>query len=212
MIALTVDPHPLLDASVFATEFHAPLDESPSPDWLRALLRLDASAPLSSDDAVRAAIRALLRHGGFKPSGRSKPASEYLIRAVEQGELDSINAAVDACNAVSLHSGIPISVIDLDRAREPFRIGVADAGERYVFNASGQEMDLEGLLLLYDADGPCANSVKDSQRTKTQATTRRTLTVLWSSSALPGRAAQATVWYGEILRRLGATVQAVTPG
>ena len=50
---------------------------------------------------------------------------------------------------------------------------VAPAGASYIFNASGQSMDLSGLLCLFDADGPCANPVKDAQRTKTGPETRR---------------------------------------
>ena len=80
----------------------------------------------------------------------------------------SINAAVDVCNIVSLHSGLPISVVDLAKATPPFRVAVAAAGSSYVFNASGQTIDLGGLLCLCDADGPCANAVKDAQRTKTE--------------------------------------------
>ena len=56
-------------------------------------------------------MRDLLRHSGFKPTGRSKPASEYLIKATEQGALSSINVAMDACNAVSLHIVLPINVV-----------------------------------------------------------------------------------------------------
>src|SRR6185295_8224828 len=123
------------------------------------------------DDAVRGAVRDLLRHGGYKPTGRGKPASEYLVRAAGEGTLGSINAAVDACNAVSLASGLPISLIDLDLATPPLRIAVASHGAAYVFNASGQEMALDGLLCVHDAAGPCANAVKDSQRTKTHAAT-----------------------------------------
>src|SRR5581483_2455338 len=156
---------------------------------------------------VRDAVRALLRHGGFKPSGRSKPASEYLVRAVGEGTLGTINAAVDVCNIISLHSGLPVSVVDLDRARPPFRVAVAPAGASYVFNAAGQVIDLGGLLCLGDAEGPCANAVKDAQRTKTDAATTRTLTVLWGSTALPARAAQAEAWYRELLQRLGAATQ-----
>src|SRR5215813_12256330 len=125
---LTVDPHPLLDLHVFETQFPRPLGEMASPPELQALLALDAPAPLRSDDQVRETVRQLLRHGGFKPTGRSKPASEYLIRAVGEGKLTSINVAVDVCNIVSLHSGLPISVVDLDRAREPFRVGLAPSG------------------------------------------------------------------------------------
>ncbi len=206
---LTVDPHPLLDTLAFTTTFPGPLSSQPAPDWLTALLKPDAPAPLTSDDAVRGVVRDLLRHGGYKPTGRGKPASEYLVRAAGDGSLGSINTAVDACNAVSLHSGLPISVVDLDRARAPFRIGIAPAGAQYVFNASGQTIDLSGLLCLFDAEGPCANAVKDAQRTKTNADTRRTLTVLWGAKPLGDRTARAFTWYRELLERLGATVERV---
>ncbi len=205
---LTADPNPLLDLRAFVTTFPRPLGETPSPPELLALLAPEAPAPLRSDDAVREAVRTLLRQGGFKPTGRSKPASEYLIRAVREGTLSSINLAVDACNVVSLHSGLPISVVDLDQARAPFRVGVAPAGSSYVFNASGQTIDLAGLLCLFDADGPCANAVKDAQRTKTGPATRRTLSLVWGTTALPGRAAATEAWYRELLERHGAATEA----
>jgi DNA/RNA-binding domain of Phe-tRNA-synthetase-like protein len=71
-----------------------------------------------------------------------------------RGDLASINAAVDALNAISLHSGLPMSVIDLDRAAPPFSIRTALAGEAYVFNVSGQSIDIAGLPCLYDARAP----------------------------------------------------------
>ena len=204
---LTVDPHPLLDLVAFTSSFPGPLGDMPAPEWLQALLKPGAVAPLQSDDAVRGAVRDLLRHGGYKPTGRGKPASEYLVRASGDGSLGTINAAVDACNVVSLHSGLPISVVDLDRAKAPFRVATAIQGDRYVFNASGQEIDLEGLLCLFDAEGPCANAVKDAQRTKTDTSTRRTLTLIWGTRELGDRSARAFAWYRELLERLGATVE-----
>lgn len=207
---MQTDPHPLLDARVFTTTFARPLGETPTPPEIFALLSLQAAAPLRSDDTVREAVRVLLRHGGFKPSGRSKPASEYLIRAVGDGALTTINACVDVCNIVSLHSGLPISVVDLAKAQPPFKIAVAPPSTSYVFNASGQSIDLGGLLCLWDAEGPCANAVKDAQRTKTDAQTTQTLTVLWGTTAAPGRAATAETWYRELLHRLGATTESVS--
>lgn len=206
---LALEPHPLLDAAAFLTTFPRPLGELGESSKLAGLLSLEAAAPLRSDDSVRAAVRDLLRHGGYKPTGRGKPASEYLIRAASEGALSPINAAVDACNAVSLHSGLPISVVDLDRARPPFRVAIAPEGARYVFNASGQEIDVAGLLCLFDAEGPCANAVKDSQRTKTHAGTTRTLSVVWGAKALGDRTARATAWYRELLEELGAKTEAV---
>jgi DNA/RNA-binding domain of Phe-tRNA-synthetase-like protein len=201
---LTIDPHPLLELRAFVTTFPRPLGEMPSPPELEALLNLQAAVPLRSDDDVREKVRQLLRHGGFKPTGRSKPASEYLLRAVGSGQLSSINLAVDACNVVSLFSGLPISVVDLDRARQPFRVGVAPAGSNYVFNASRQTIDVAGLLCFSDADGPCGNAVKDAQRTKTDGATRRTLSLIWGTVALPGRAGQTAAWYRSLLEQHGA--------
>jgi DNA/RNA-binding domain of Phe-tRNA-synthetase-like protein len=201
---MLIEPHPLLDPHAFTTGFPHPLEEMPTPAEILALLSLQAAVPLKSDDGVREAVRALLRHGGFKPAGRSKPASEYLVRAAADGALKTINAAVDVCNIVSLHSGLPISVIDLAKAKPPFRVAIAPAGSAYVFNASGQSIDLAGLLCLCDADGPCANAVKDAQRTKTDAQTTQTLTIIWGSNALPERAAKAEAWYRQLLHQLGA--------
>jgi len=209
---MIIDSHPLLDLRAFTTTFPRPLGERPTPPDILALLSVQAEAPFKSDDAVREAVRALLRHGGFKPAGRSKPASEYLLRAVRDGALTSINAAVDVCNIVSLHSGLPISVVDLAKAKPPFRAAVAPAGLSYVFNASGQAIDLAGLLCLFDAEGPCGNAVKDAQRTKTDASTTQTFSVIWGTTALPARAARAATWYRDLLHQISATTQDVAPG
>jgi len=212
MQPLAVDPHPLLDLGAFVTTFPAALAECPSPDWLTALLSVEAGAgaPLARSEACRAAVRDLLRHGGYKPTGRGKPACEYLVRAAGEGLLGSINLAVDACNVVSLHSGLPISVVDLDRAVEPLRVGIAAPQSAYVFNASGQEIRVDGLLCLHDAGGPCANACKDAQRTKTGADTTRTLSLVWGTLAEPGRTQRAVAWYRELLERAGARCASVS--
>jgi DNA/RNA-binding domain of Phe-tRNA-synthetase-like protein len=208
---IAVEPHPSLDARAFIARFTQPLGELVLP-WLGELLTLGANAPLRPEEAARTAVRDVLRHGGYKPTGRGKPASEYLLRTANQGALPTINVAVDACNAVSLHSGLPISVIDLDRASEPLSIALAAPGAEYVFNSAGQVMDVAGLVCLHDASGPCANPVKDSQRTKTSAATRNTLTVLWGCRALSARTDTALEWYWSLLERAGATVEHVTLG
>ncbi len=204
---MNIDPHPLLDAAVFRTDFAGPLKSAPPNDDVLQLLKAGAAAPLTADDAVRGHVRDLLRHGGYKPTGRGKPASEYLIRAVAEGGLPPINLAVDICNVVSLHSGLPISVIDVSRATPPFRLGLGAPGSSYVFNASGHSIDVAGLLCLFDAEGPCANAVKDSQRTKTTPETTQTLSVIWGTNALPGRTAKTAEWYRALLHAVGATTR-----
>lgn len=199
----------MLALRLFESRFTPEIVGAPSPEWLCALLKPDAGEALGftpPDDALRGAVRDLLRKGGFKPTGRSKPASEYLARAAVEPGLSSINAIVDLGNALSLHSGLPISVIDLDRATAPFSVRVADAGASYVFNASGQAIELAGLLCLFDANGPCANAVKDAQRTKTDASTRRTLSVIWGVETHASRVDAALARYKALSERLGAEV------
>lgn len=217
MITIEVAEHPLLRIAPFLTRFPAPLGELATPREVLELLRLEADTPLSPEALVRAAVRDLLRYGGHRPSGIGKPASEYLIRAAEQGTLRSINPAVDICNVVSLHSGFPIGVADTELARPPYRIAIAPRGDSYVFNPSGQEMSLGGLLCLYDSEGACINPVRDSQRTKTRPATVETLSVVWAPVSLAERLAETERWYRRLLEDVGAEtvtveVKVVTEG
>jgi hypothetical protein len=78
-----------------------------------------------------------------------------------------------------------------------------------VFNASGQEIDLAGLLCLWDAAGPCANAVRDAQRTKTHGDTRSTLSVIWGCAGFEQRLEDAQRWYRALLASSGATTDSV---
>ena len=196
--------HPSLRAATFSTEFPSPLGDLTSPDWLVALLDANADTPLQRSEELRGAVRDMLRVGGYKPTGRGKPASEYLVRTAQEGGIRSINVAVDACNVVSLHSGFPISVVDLNLAEPPFSIAIAPHGTSYVFNPTGQEIDVSGLVCLNDAAGPCANAVKDSQRTKTRPETTRTFSVIWGVAGFDEEVAAAREWYRDLLARCGA--------
>jgi DNA/RNA-binding domain of Phe-tRNA-synthetase-like protein len=203
-ITIQVEPHELFLPAAFECRFAQPLSSNETPDLAVALLERREKAPLESSEEVRTAVRSLLRSGGFKASGRSKPASEFLQKAAEEGILASINIAVDMGNVVSLHSGLPISVVDLDSVELPLKLAVVPDKVSYVFNLSGQELDLKGLLCLHDAQGPCASPVKDSQRSKTQGATRRTLCVIWGSRAVASQVELAETWYRQLLKQSGA--------
>lgn len=199
---LHLEEHPHLELGVISARRP---EGRESAEWLTSLLRLEAESPFEREEEVRAEVRNLLRYGGYKPTGRGKPASEYLVRAAGEGKLSSINPWVDVCNVVSLHSGLPISVVDADLLQGALKVGLAPKDSSYVFNASGQEIRLDGLLCLFDEAGPCANGVKDSQRTKTHAETQRSLSLIWGTRALPGRCESALHWYRDLLERAGFT-------
>ncbi len=208
---LTVQAHPLLEVGAFVTRFSRPLAELAVSPEIAQLLEPAPAAPMVSSDTVRAEVRQLLRHGGFRPAGRSKPASEYLHAAHAEGRFPRINAAVDACNAISLWSGLPISLVDVDRLAGPLTVTVLPMGTSYVFNPSGQVIDAGGLLALTDTEGPTATPVKDAQRTKTHDATRTTLSLVWGTRSLPRRTAKATAWYRELVSTIaGATIEDVT--
>lgn len=208
-VVISVREHPLLRIAPFITRFPAPLEQLETPQEILDLLRLDADTPLQREETVRRAVRDLLRHGGHRPSGIGKPASEYLVRAVEEGSLRPINLAVDICNVVSLHSGFPVGVVDRELARPPYRIEIAPKGSSYIFNPSGQEMSLGGLICLYDDEGPCINPVRDAQRTKTRPETTETLTVIWAPVSLEERLLETERWYREMLEACGAETETV---
>src|SRR5688572_5426847 len=157
VLTVPVAPHPLLDIATFITRAVQPTSRLVTPAATGALCRDErpggirgaappgcalstpqARAPFSSGSDVRTAVRDLLRHGGFKPAGRSKPASEYLAAAFAEDRFPRINALVDTCNVVSLHSGLPISLVDVDKLEGALAIRVAPPGTTYVFNPTGQ--------------------------------------------------------------------------
>ena len=204
VLTIAIAPHPLLEVGAFVTRFAQPLCE------VVAQLEPGVHTTDVAGGAVRTEIRQLLRHGGFKPAGRSKPASEYLVAAHAEGRWPRINAAVDACNVASLRSGLPISVVDLDRLVGSLEIKVCAPATRYVFNPSGQLIDASGLIALFDGDGPSGTPVKDAQRTKTHDGTRAALSIVWGSNQLPGHTQEATSWYRQLVASIpGASVEDV---
>ena len=210
---IAIAPHPNLEAVCFVTRSNTTAGALGCSAALEAALDPAGQHP-SVPDTVRMGVRALLRHGGYKPSGRGKPASEYLVGAFAEGRFPRINALVDVCNVVSLHSGLPISLVDLDLLQgswaDGLSIRVMPAATSYIFNASGQTIDASGLLALCDHVGPTGTPVKDAQRTKTHAGTVNTLTVIWGSNALPGRTADAHAAYLRLLETLvGVQVEAL---
>jgi DNA/RNA-binding domain of Phe-tRNA-synthetase-like protein len=205
--------HPLLDASWFVTRTDRPAASLEVPTSVARAIGDSTASPLQSDDHVRTVVRSLLRHGGYKPSGRGKPASEYLLAAHAEHRFPRINTLVDICNVVSLCSGLPISLLDVDKFEtgnaESLRIAVMAEGTNYIFNPSGQTIDASGLLALCDSAGPAGTPVKDAQRTKTNDNTTSTLTVIWGSRALADRTRLTRDWYLSLLADVaGATIEA----
>lgn len=139
------------------------------------------------EDAFRRQVRDVFRNGSYKPTGRGKPASEYLLRAASDDRFPRINAAVDICNYLSLKTLCPISVWDADRADgETIRFRLGRKRESYVFNDADQEIDVTDLIVgcackdEHDPGRPVVNAVKDSHETKTAADTTRIVAAIYA--------------------------------
>ncbi|MBW2733200.1 MAG: hypothetical protein JRH20_12475 [Deltaproteobacteria bacterium] len=175
--------------------------------------------PLDDEsDVRRKAARDVLRNGGYKPTGRGKPANEYLLRAAQGESFPRINGPVDANNLVSLRFMVPISIWDVALAQsERFEMRLGREDERYIFNATGQLLELRDLVcgcaLRAGESIPIVTPIKDSMTTKLVAGTQHLLGVIYFPLAAGGEALarEATAEFAQWLECCGDDVE-VTQG
>lgn len=181
---------------------------APSSGALEAALVEATEAEKTREDRqeLTRTVRDLFRHGKYKPTGRGKPASEYLVKAACEDRFPRINNLVDINNLISLESGLPISLVDLGRAgTSQFSLRHGREGESYVFNAGGQVIGLQDLIVVarLPQDEACANAVKDSMATKLTDEAQDVMAVLYAPEALEAELASATQRFAELLERWG---------
>jgi DNA/RNA-binding domain of Phe-tRNA-synthetase-like protein len=194
-------PSPVRPALIWAEGIAPPEAAGNRPDFLEDLLtRVQTEGEEFISAERRKRVRAMLRFGKYKPSGRGKPASEYLLRAALSPDIDfpRVNGPVNVNNAVSLATGWPASIFDADATGPHFLIRRGRAGESYVFNTAGQVIDLEDLLCVCRKTDsgwePCGNPVKDAMATKLGPATRRVAAVLYAPIDEPPQAVER--WAG----------------
>ena len=211
----TLAPSPVSVGLIWAEGIAPPVVSTEMPAFLAPLLDAarDAGAAYVPDH-VRARVRRMLRFGKYKPSGRGKPASEFLLRAAVAAEFPLVNGPVDVNNAISLESGLPGSVFDAALSGRRLLVRRGEPGESYVFNRSGQSIDLEDLLLVCrqtpDRWEPCGNPVKDSMATKIRDETRDIIAVLYAPTDEPVDRIEA--WASRYAELLGTHCQAERAG
>ena len=186
----TLDPSPVLPALIWAEGIAPPQPTEALPEVLEELLnRVQAAGEEFVPTEMRQRVRKMLRFGKYKPSGRSKPASEFLLRAALSDSFPLVNGPVDANNIVSLESGLPGSIFDAALSGRHLLVRRGSPDESYVFNPSGQSIDLHDLLLVcrWADEGwvPCGNPVKDSMATKIRPATRDVIAVLYAPADQP---------------------------
>jgi len=192
----SVDPCPAMFALIWAEGILPPTAPTHPPTFLNLLLKATVDVGEEAvPSSVRQRVRKILRHGKYKPSGRSKPASEFLLRAALSESFPLVNGPVDVNNAISLESGFPGSIFDVALSGKRLLIRRGLPEEAYVFNPSGQTIDLEDLLLVcrktQDGWEACGNPVKDAMTTKISAITTDVVAVLYVPVDEPAASVEA---------------------
>jgi DNA/RNA-binding domain of Phe-tRNA-synthetase-like protein len=77
-------------------------------------------------------------------------------------------------------------MFDADKLGTPAVVRFGRPGERYVFNVSGQNMDVAGIPVVARGatDEPVGNAVKDSMLVKVGPETRNVVAVIYGSTKL----------------------------
>ena len=202
----SLTPSPVLPALIYAEGIAPPEQTKDAPSFLaEAITRARATGEGFIPAEIRTRVRRMLKHGKYRASGRGRPASEFLLRAALTGEFPLINGPVDVNNAISLISGLPGSIFDADISGRELLLRWGLPRESYVFNRSGQTIDLEDLLVVCRSTGggwePCGNPVKDAMTTKVTEETRNVIAVLYAPVDEPvERLASFAARYAELLR------------
>src|SRR5258708_36344373 len=117
--------------------------------------------------ATRAAYKAV-----GKDPARYRGSAEAVLRRVVAGKgLPQINAVVDVINLVSVESRLSIGLYDLAHIRGDIIFRPGRAGETYK-GIGKYDLNLEGLPVFCDEQGPHGSPTSDSERTMVTADTR----------------------------------------
>src|SRR5215469_522068 len=132
-------------------------------------------------EAVRRAYKAL-----GKDPARYRGSAEALLRRVVAGKgLPEINAVVDIINLVSVESRLPVGLYDAAHVQGDVVFRAGRAGETYK-GIGKYDLNLEGLPLFADHQGPHGSATSDSERTMVTSKTEGILAVIVSFGGAEG--------------------------
>ncbi|HOA75248.1 MAG TPA: phenylalanine--tRNA ligase beta subunit-related protein [Phycisphaerae bacterium] len=138
-------------------------------------LRVEDIAAVPQIAGLRKAYRTL----GKDPT-RYRGSQEALLRRVLKGKgLYHVNTVVDINNLVSMESCHSLGTFDMARIDGPVVIRAGLPGETY-YGIGRDLLNVEGLPLLCDRQGPFGSPTSDSERTKVTLETTSTLTAVLS--------------------------------
>jgi DNA/RNA-binding domain of Phe-tRNA-synthetase-like protein len=131
--------------------------------------------------ATRAGYKAL-----GKDPARYRGSAEALLRRIVSGKgFPQINTVVDIINLVSVESRLPIGLYDLAKVKGDIMFRAGRAGETYK-GIGKYDLNLEGLPVFSDGQGPHGSPTSDSERTMVTPATQDVAAVLVSFGGAEG--------------------------
>jgi DNA/RNA-binding domain of Phe-tRNA-synthetase-like protein len=164
----------------------AMVETGAAPTGLEEALRgcEERIAKLPEPRAVLEAAAIVATRAGYKALGkdpaRYRGSAEALLRRLIAGKgMPRINNVVDAINLVSVESRLSIGLYDLAKVEGAIEFRAGRAGETYK-GIGKYDLNLEGLPLFADAEGPHGSPTSDSERTMVTEATTRVLAIIIS--------------------------------
>ena len=131
--------------------------------------------------ATRAGYKAL-----GKDPARYRGSAEALLRRILSGKgFPLINAVVDIINLISVESRLPIGLYDLAHVKGDMLFRAGRAGETYK-GIGKYDLNLEGLPVFSDEEGPHGSPTSDSERTMVTESTQSIAAILISFGGAEG--------------------------
>jgi len=164
----------------------AAVETGATPPGLDEALRSceEKIAKLPEPRAVLESSAILATRAGYKGLGkdpaRYRGSAEALLRRLIAGKgMPRVNNVVDVINLVSVESRLPIGLYDLAQLEGPIEFRAGRAGETYK-GIGKYDLNLEGLPLFADAQGPHGSPTSDSERTMVTQATNHVLAIIVS--------------------------------
>lgn len=132
-------------------------------------------------EAVRKAYKAL-----GKDPARYRGSAEALLRRIVAGKgFPQINTVVDVINLVSVESRLPVGLYDAAHLSGSVVFRAGRAGETYK-GIGKYDLNLEGLPVFADDQGPHGSATSDSERTMVTPQTTGILAIIVSFAGHEG--------------------------
>jgi DNA/RNA-binding domain of Phe-tRNA-synthetase-like protein len=140
--------------------------------------------------ALLEAPKILATRAGYKALGkdpaRYRGSAEALLRRILSGKgFPQINSVVDIINLISVESRLPIGLYDLAQVKGDIVFRPGRAGETYK-GIGKYDLNLEGLPVFSDEQGPHGSPTSDSERTMVTPATRNIAAILVSFGGAEG--------------------------